>query len=401
MGKEKAGPLTAKAISNRIKAKGLQKLRWYCQMCQKQCRDENGFKCHCMSESHQRQLLLFADNPDKFIDTFSKEFEDDFMLLLRRRFGTRRVHANVVYQEYISDRNHLHMNSTQWETLTEFVKWLGREGKCKVDNTEKGWFITYIDRDPETLARQKATENKEKMEMDDDEKTAKFIEKQIERELFRKGDQAESCPTELERSNEEEKVAFSLTSTKAVESGAEKGAPKATSSRATISKPSPLVNMSKTVDKDGKKKEKETLKRKSALDEIMKEEEAKKAKKESLRKENWLAKGIVVKVVHKRLGEKYHKKKAVVKEVKELFTGIVKMIHNGDVLKVDQTHLETVIPAIGRPVLILNGRWRGHKGTLLSLDEKAFSVSVEIEEGEHKGRIVDKLPYEDISKLDT
>lgn len=27
--------------------------------------------------------------------------------------GTRRVHANVVYQEYISDRNHLHMNSTQ------------------------------------------------------------------------------------------------------------------------------------------------------------------------------------------------------------------------------------------------------------------------------------------------
>ena len=33
-----------KAISNRIKAKGLQKLRWYCQMCEKQCRDENGFK---------------------------------------------------------------------------------------------------------------------------------------------------------------------------------------------------------------------------------------------------------------------------------------------------------------------------------------------------------------------
>ena len=27
--------------------------------------------------------------------------------------GTRRVHANQVYQEYISDRNHLHMNATQ------------------------------------------------------------------------------------------------------------------------------------------------------------------------------------------------------------------------------------------------------------------------------------------------
>lgn len=38
------GFLTPKAIANRIKAKGLQKLRWYCEMCQKQCRDENGFK---------------------------------------------------------------------------------------------------------------------------------------------------------------------------------------------------------------------------------------------------------------------------------------------------------------------------------------------------------------------
>jgi DNA/RNA-binding protein KIN17 len=40
MGKEKPGFLTPKAIANRLKSKGLQKLRWYCQMCQKQCRDE-------------------------------------------------------------------------------------------------------------------------------------------------------------------------------------------------------------------------------------------------------------------------------------------------------------------------------------------------------------------------
>ena len=50
------------------------------------------------------------------------------MELLRRRFGTKRVHANIVYQEYIGNKEHVHMNSTQWETLTEFVKWMGREG---------------------------------------------------------------------------------------------------------------------------------------------------------------------------------------------------------------------------------------------------------------------------------
>jgi DNA/RNA-binding protein KIN17 len=38
------GPFTPKAIAKRLKAKGLQRLRWYCQMCEKQCRDENGFK---------------------------------------------------------------------------------------------------------------------------------------------------------------------------------------------------------------------------------------------------------------------------------------------------------------------------------------------------------------------
>lgn len=43
--------------------------------------------------------------------------------------GTKRVHNNIVYNEYISDREHVHMNSTQWETLTDFTKWLGREGK--------------------------------------------------------------------------------------------------------------------------------------------------------------------------------------------------------------------------------------------------------------------------------
>ena len=45
------------------------------------------------------------------------------------------------------------MNSTTWTTLTEFVKHLGKMGLCIVDETPKGWFIQYIDRDPEVLVR--------------------------------------------------------------------------------------------------------------------------------------------------------------------------------------------------------------------------------------------------------
>ncbi len=120
-----------------LQSKGLQKLRWFCQMCQKQCRDENGFKCHCTSESHLRQMSLFAENPHKLMDEFTSEFEEEFLELLSRRFGTRRVAANIVYNEYIADKNHLHMNSTMFETLTAFVKYLGRTGKCVIDETEK------------------------------------------------------------------------------------------------------------------------------------------------------------------------------------------------------------------------------------------------------------------------
>ena len=111
---------------------------------EKQCRDENGFKCHVSSESHQRQLLLFAEKPGQFLDSFSQEFESSFILLLKRTHGTKRTFANQVYQEYIKDKEHVHMNATKWVTLTGFIQYLGKSGKCTVDETEKGWYITWI-----------------------------------------------------------------------------------------------------------------------------------------------------------------------------------------------------------------------------------------------------------------
>uniref|UniRef100_A0A8C0H347 DNA/RNA-binding protein KIN17 n=1 Tax=Chelonoidis abingdonii TaxID=106734 RepID=A0A8C0H347_CHEAB len=353
--------LSPKAIANRIKSKGLQKLRWYCQMCQKQCRDENGFKCHCMSESHQRQLLLASEDPQQFMDYFSEEFRNDFLELLRRRFGTKRVHNNIVYNEYISHREHIHMNATQWETLTDFTKWLGREGFCKVDETPKGWYIQYIDRDPETIRRQQEQEKKKKQDLDDEEKTAKFIEEQVRRGLEGK-EQERPVYTELNRENDEEKGAGS-------------------------------VKRKESAHSSGQSKEK---KKKSALDEIMEFEEE---KKKTARTDYWLQPEIVVKIVTKKLGEKYHKKKAVVKEVIDKYTAVVKMIDSGDKLKLDQTHLETVIPAPGKKVLVLNGGYRGNEGILESINEKNFSAAIIIDSGPLKGRRIEGIQYEDISKL--
>ncbi len=41
------------------------------------------------------------------------------------------------------------MNSTKWYTLTEFVQHLSKTGQVRADLTEKGWFISVIQPDPE------------------------------------------------------------------------------------------------------------------------------------------------------------------------------------------------------------------------------------------------------------
>lgn len=107
-------------------------------------------------------------------------------------------------------------------------------------------------------------------------------------------------------------------------------------------------------------------------------------KKKSVRSDHWIQANIVVKVITKRLGEKYYKKKAVIRvsealllldstqselyvsysntvctcvisqEVQNKYTALVRMIDSGDKLKLDQSHLETVIPAPGTALLLLN-----------------------------------------------
>lgn len=103
------------------------------------------------------------------------------MIELSCRFGTKRVFANRVYQEYIQDKSHLHMNSTRWVTLSGFVQYLGKAGIARVDETEKGWFIAWIDNSPKTLAKQAAAASKERSTMSDEQRERLLIAEQIDR----------------------------------------------------------------------------------------------------------------------------------------------------------------------------------------------------------------------------
>lgn len=179
MGKAEVG--STKWVSNQAKAKGLGRLRWYCQVCQRQTRDENGFRMHVQSESHVRQMLVVGEDPKKAINEFSTQFNRDFLAQLRTAHGTKSTHINRFYQEYIQNKEHVHMNATRWPSLTEYAKYLGREGLCRVEETDKGLHVAWIDNSPEALKRAEAIRKKEMLDKGDEERELRMIWEQQKR----------------------------------------------------------------------------------------------------------------------------------------------------------------------------------------------------------------------------
>ncbi|KAK2628573.1 hypothetical protein QTJ16_001676 [Diplocarpon rosae] len=170
---------STKHLNNKLKSKGLQRLRWYCQVCERQMRDENGFKMHTQSESHVRQMLLVGEDPKKYINDYSNQFQRDFLQLLRTSHGEKKVNLNHFYQEYIHNKEHVHMNATKWPSLTEFAKFLGREGICRVEDDEKGLHVAWIDNSPEALRRADAIRKRERQDRGDEEREQAAIREQV------------------------------------------------------------------------------------------------------------------------------------------------------------------------------------------------------------------------------
>ncbi|KAK3327907.1 domain of Kin17 curved DNA-binding protein-domain-containing protein [Cercophora scortea] len=179
MGKAEFG--SVKHLSNQQKSRGLNRLRWYCQVCTKSCRDENGYKMHTQSESHTRKVLEVGQNYKSVEEDFSKQFRDEFISLLRTAHGEKEIAANKFYQEVIARRDHVHLNATKWHSLTDFVKSLGRESICRVEEKEDGLFISWINDSPEALARRDAARKRAMEEKGDEEREQQILKEQIKR----------------------------------------------------------------------------------------------------------------------------------------------------------------------------------------------------------------------------
>lgn len=79
------------------------------------------------------------------------------------------------------NKEHIHMNATRWTSLSEFIKFLGREGICRVEEGERGLMVGWIDNSPEALQRQEAVRRKERQDRGDEEREQKALKEMIER----------------------------------------------------------------------------------------------------------------------------------------------------------------------------------------------------------------------------
>ena len=153
-----------------------------------------------------------------------------------------------------------------------------------------------------------------------------------------------------------------------------------------------------------KQRERERLEKEKKEREKEMEKERKEATKKTkatattaTKTDYWLADGIVVKVKHKTVGGgKYYNQKGVIEQVEGRYVGQIKMLQSGDVLRLDQDFLETVLPALEGRVLVLNGPHRGERATLKAIDVDKFCATIQLS---GSGELVKGIAYEDIAKL--
>ena len=304
---------------------------------------------------------------------------------------------------YISHKEHIHMNATCWSSLTGLCKYLGKEGKCVVDETEKGWYIQYIDKDPKLLAKQAALDKQQKADLNEEERIRRMIATQVD--LANKNstgevDEEEEGSRNLVRPDGDGKVELKL-------ANFSKAAGPLRPSAKTVKPVTFSSNDTFAGATSSTSTGERTKKSMSNIDALIAETERKKASKDKdedmyNRKDYWLAEDIVVKVMNKKVGGgKFYKEKGIVTKVIDDYIGEVRLLSDNTKIRLDQEDLESVVPKVGQKGILLNGRCRGCTAEVLQINESAYNCDVKVLSSSSRlnGKKLLAVEYDDISKL--
>lgn len=320
-------------------------------------------------------MKIFSENPGRMVAGYSREFESSFLSLLRVRGPKQKVFANQIYQEMIKDRNHVHMKATCWTTLSGFVQYLGKTGKAIIEEAPRGWYITYVETDPDVLEKQRKARDLEKMELDEQQRNERRVQKQVD---FAYKAKSESSKDKEDRTSSHDLVVESDKAPVKVE----------------FKTPAALAKGKRAVNVFAK--EEEEVEEENGLKEDMHKEETKSEEEFA-----WICPNIVVKVLNPDLDDgNFYKQKGVIIRVYEHFIAEIQMLKIDAVIKIDQVELETVLPAPGNEVLFVGkGNYHGLRARLEGIDEKSFSARITFLEGEYNMKTVDGIEYDQICKV--
>lgn len=378
-------------------------------------------------------MKLFSENAGSMMDSYSKDFARMYVETLRMRHGCSQINANNVYQEVIADKQHVHMNSTMWASLSDFVQYLGKTGQCVVEQNERGWYVTYIERDATKLERAEALQRREKGELAAEQAVSQRMQEQRVQAaiaLDKVGGTIHTEATALQRTDGDATIQLALTTKKKKSSSGGSSAADKIKTKSVFGQdeddddedeepphgpplpppPPPLVPSRPTVtDKSNNNNSLSSLsskKRPRPADADTKNQKVQRLLPDDSDSVPWLYKDILVRIVHKTLRDgRYFKRKAAVDELVDdnQTTARVTVLDSGpdkrdggDVLELDQDDLETVVPKqTGKRVRILRGRYRGKRATVMELDKNKYRAVLELSDGTR----LDRVDYDDFSKL--
>ncbi len=253
-----------------------------------------------------------------------------------------------------------------------------------VDETEKGWFIQWIERDPKLLAKQAQLELRQSCELDEEERVKQAIEAQIEASRGLGDDEDDALgASELQKDDNDAPLTLSLSVTSSKrkvpptsvfgedeEPGEREGKSKVASvfsaeGEADVSSSTGRAIVSASVEGPPVATHSQrdfgsvaaAHSGISALESIRLEEVRRLTKliereDETNRKDYWLHPGITVKILNKKLSDgKYYKEKATVLRVVDHYVGEVRVNSSGSIIRLDQADLETVVPKVFLSVL--------------------------------------------------
>jgi len=352
------------------------------------------------------------------------------------------------------------MNATKWATLSDFVQYLGKSALCVVDfdDATQQWYLKYIDRSPAALQRKQKLQEMAENERKREEYAEKLIERQRLEALRAKERQIDNDDQRQPDPNSHA-IANSIVNAKTCVNSNETRLtlriPKASSAQSKpqlaferlieniSTRPNKIINLTQNDKKrkisameeivleeeDKRRKQEEALKKveevRRLAEQIMQRQEAMKGaenvkdeptkieafvaepnvkiESDSIFSDNskrtWLTPGIIVKCINKHHGSVYKRKGRIVAiDPHDSSLATIEFPDQQINVQLHESDCETVLPAIGKTVLIVNPSYpqHGHKARLVALDEQNYCCSIELLDSH---QVLKYVQYEDMCKV--